>query len=123
MVFCHGIRLEGLDETITPLRRLPMPSKAKTLSKRNSRIKTPTSTKTSEKATTRTTPRCTKCGSKTVRLEQLQQELLAVMAIHCLICGHHTFVGKPIVRLIRRPDIPQSALDSNVTIKSKIKIP
>ncbi len=100
-----------------------MPSKAKTLSKRNSRIKTPTSTKTSEKATTRTTPRCTKCGSKTVRLEQLQQELLAVMAIHCLICGHHTFVGKPIVRLIRRPDIPQSALDSNVTIKSKIKIP
>ncbi len=56
---------------------------------------------------TRTVPRCTRCGSRTVRLEQLNQELLAVLAIHCLICGHHAFVGKPMVRLIRKPEIPQ----------------
>ncbi|MDT7043782.1 hypothetical protein [Candidatus Nitronereus thalassa] len=57
----------------------------------------------------RTVPRCTRCGSRTVRLEQFNQELLAVLAIHCLICGHHAFVGKPMVRLIRKPEIPQSA--------------
>jgi len=57
---------------------------------------------------TRTVPRCTRCGSRTVRLEQLNQELLAVLAIHCLICGHHAFVGKPMVRLIRKPEIPQT---------------
>jgi DNA-directed RNA polymerase subunit RPC12/RpoP len=99
-----------------------MPSKAKTLSKRNSQIKTPTRTKTTEKPTTRTVPRCAKCGSKTVRLEQLQQELLAVLAVHCLICGHHTFVGKPIVRLIRRPDIPESALEKIAPETSSIPI-
>ena len=56
-----------------------------------------------------TAPRCTRCGSRTVRLEQFNQELLAVLALHCLICGHHAFVGKPMVRLIRKPVIPQSA--------------
>lgn len=55
----------------------------------------------------RTVPRCSRCGSRTVRLEQLNQELLAVLAVHCLICGHHAFIGKPMVRLIRRPDIPK----------------
>jgi len=58
-------------------------------------------------AQTRTAPRCTRCGSRTVRLEQLNQELLAVLAMHCLICGHHTFIGKPMVRLIRKPEIPR----------------
>lgn len=55
---------------------------------------------------TRTVPRCTRCGSRTVRLEQLNQELLAVLTVHCLICGHHSFIGKPVVRLIRKPIIP-----------------
>ena len=54
----------------------------------------------------RTVPRCSRCGSRTVRLEQLNQELLAVLTVHCLICGHHSFIGKPVVRLIRKPVIP-----------------
>jgi len=72
-------------------------------SKNSSRESAPTPTQQ-----TRTIPRCSRCGSRTVRLEQLNQELLAVLAIHCLICGHHAFIGKPMVRLIRRPEIPQS---------------
>ena len=30
----------------------------------------------------------------------------------CLICGHHTFIGRPVIRLLRRP---------NVTIPDSIK--
>jgi len=66
----------------------------------------------------RTVPRCSRCGSRTVRLEQLNQELLAVLAVHCLICGHHAFVGKPMVRLIRRPDIPQHTATTKETVKT-----
>ncbi|GJL55127.1 MAG: hypothetical protein NPIRA02_22590 [Nitrospirales bacterium] len=68
-------------------------------------------TKPSGSPSTRSTskhPRCPRCGSRTVHLEQLQQELLATLSLHCLICGHHAFLGKPVVRLIRRPKIPSS---------------
>lgn len=65
----------------------------------------------------RTTPRCTRCGSRTVRLEQLNQELLAVLAMHCLICGHHAFIGKPMVRLIRKPEIPQGQNTKKESVK------
>ena len=58
------------------------------------------------KKPTRSFPRCSRCGSRTVHLEQIQQELLATLSLHCLICGHHTFLGKPVIRLIRRPEIP-----------------
>ncbi|WP_447971734.1 hypothetical protein [Nitrospira sp. M1] len=67
-------------------------------------------TKPSTSAPARSTskhPRCPRCGSRTVHLEQLQQELLATLSLHCLICGHHAFLGKPVVRLIRRPEIPR----------------
>jgi hypothetical protein len=64
-----------------------------------------------------TVPRCTRCGSRTVRLEQFNQELLAVLALHCLICGHHAFVGKPMVRLIRKPEIPKNAVLKNEALK------
>ena len=67
---------------------------------------------------TRTAPRCSRCGSRTVRLEQLNQELLAVLAIHFLICGHHAFVGKPMVRLIRKPEIPQSVETKKEAVKT-----
>ena len=59
-------------------------------------------------------PRCTKCGSRTVQLEQLDQELLATMSLHCLICGNYTFIGRPVIRLLKRP---------NVTIPDSIKRP
>ncbi len=59
-------------------------------------------------------PRCAKCGSRTVQLEQLEQELLASMSIHCLTCGHYTFIGRPVIRLLKRP---------NVTIPDSIKRP
>ena len=59
-------------------------------------------------------PRCAKCGSRTVQLEQLAQELLAAMSIHCLTCGHYTFIGRPVIRLLKRP---------NVTIPDSIKRP
>src|SRR5690606_19426884 len=52
-----------------------------------------------------TYPRCSRCGSRTVHLEHLQQELLATLSLHCLICGHHTFLGKPVIRLLRRPQV------------------
>ena len=57
-------------------------------------------------------PRCSRCGSRTVHLEQLEQELLVTLSLHCLICGHHTFIGRPVIRLLRRP---------NVTIPDSIK--
>jgi len=81
--------------------------------KNSSRESTPTPTQE-----TRTVPRCTRCGSRTVRLEQFNQELLAVLAIHCLICGHHAFIGKPMVRLIRRPEIPQRVNTKKETVKT-----
>ena len=59
-------------------------------------------------------PRCSRCGSRTVNLEQLEQELLVTLSIHCLICGHHSFIGRPVIRLLKRP---------NVTIPESIKRP
>ena len=59
-------------------------------------------------------PRCSRCGSRTVNLEQLDQELLVTLSIHCLICGHHSFIGRPVIRLLKRP---------NVTIPESIKRP
>lgn len=52
-----------------------------------------------------TYPRCSRCGSRTVHLEHLEQELLATLSLHCLICGHHTFLGRPVIRLLRRPQV------------------
>jgi hypothetical protein len=57
-------------------------------------------------------PQCSRCGSRTVKLEHLEQELLVTLSLHCLICGHHTFLGRPVIRLLRRP---------NVTIPDSIK--
>ena len=76
----------------------------------------PTATATAQP--TRTVPRCSRCGSRTVRLEQLNQELLAVLTVHCLICGHHSFIGKPIVRLIRKPVIPTNPVLENEPLKT-----
>ncbi len=82
--------------------------------------KTPVKQKrTRKKAVKRTTPksaqvdkhpRCSRCGSRTVNLEQLEQELLVTLSLHCLICGHHTFLGRPVIRLLKRPNvsIPES---------------
>lgn len=55
-------------------------------------------------------PRCPRCGSRTVNLEQLEQELLMSLSLHCLICGHHSFLGRPVIRLLKRPNvtIPES---------------
>ncbi|MDH5428286.1 MAG: hypothetical protein OEZ57_07465 [Nitrospirota bacterium] len=50
-------------------------------------------------------PRCSRCGSRTVTLEQLEQELLVTLSIHCLICGHHSFIGRPVIRLLKRPNV------------------
>jgi hypothetical protein len=50
-------------------------------------------------------PRCSKCGSRSVQLEQLDQELLASMSLHCLICGYYSFIGKPVIRLLKRPNV------------------
>ena len=57
-------------------------------------------------------PRCSRCGSRTVTLEKLDQELLVTLSIHCLICGHYSFLGRPVIRLLKRP---------NVTIPDSIK--
>lgn len=72
---------------------------------------------TQKKTTTKTAshdayPLCSRCGSRTVKLEHLEQELLVTLSLHCLICGHHTFLGRPVIRLLRRP---------NVTIPDSIK--
>jgi hypothetical protein len=50
-------------------------------------------------------PRCSRCGSRTVNLEQLKQELLVTLSLHCLICGHYTFLGRPMIRLLRKPNV------------------
>lgn len=79
----------------------------------------PTRKSSQKKTTTKTAsneghPRCSRCGSRTVNLEHLEQELLVTLSLHCLICGHHTFIGQPVIRLLRRP---------NVTIPDSIKRP
>ena len=66
--------------------------------------------KSTKKTTTTSTqidqhPRCSRCGSRTVNLEKLEQELLVTLSIHCLICGHHSFVGRPVIRLLKRPNV------------------
>jgi ribosomal protein S27AE len=55
-------------------------------------------------------PRCSRCGSRTVALEQLEQELLTSLSLHCMICGHYSFLGRPVIRLLKRPNvtIPES---------------
>ncbi|MDH5698610.1 MAG: hypothetical protein OEZ41_01450 [Nitrospirota bacterium] len=58
-----------------------------------------------KKASPDTHPRCSRCGSRTVHLEQLEQELLVTLSLHCLICGHYTFLGRPVIRLLRRPNV------------------
>ncbi len=75
--------------------------------RKSTKKKTPMKTASND-----TLPRCTRCGSRTVTLEQLEQELLVTLSLHCLICGHHTFLGRPVIRLLRRP---------NVTIPDSIK--
>lgn len=93
----------------TKTKSAPKPARRSKISSRES---APTSTQT--------IPRCNRCGSRTIRLEQFNQELLAVLAIHCLICGHHAFIGKPMVRLIRRPEIPQSIATKKEAVKTSI---
>ncbi len=58
-----------------------------------------------KKPSTEKYPRCSRCGSRTVHLEQLEQELLVTLSLHCLICGHYTFLGRPVIRLLRRPNV------------------
>ncbi len=55
-------------------------------------------------------PRCSRCGSRSVTLEQLEQELLTTLSLHCMICGHYSFLGRPVIRLLKRPNvtIPES---------------
>ena len=50
-------------------------------------------------------PRCSRCGSRTVTLEHLEQELLITLSLHCMICGHHSFIGRPVIRLLKRPNV------------------
>jgi len=61
-------------------------------------------------------PRCSRCGARTVYLEQLEQELLVTLSLHCLICGHHSFLGRPVIRLLKRPrvTIPESIKRSRI---------
>jgi len=82
--------------------------------------KTPVKQKRTRKKTVKKTPaksaqddkhpRCPRCGSRTVNLERLEQELMVTLSLHCLICGHHTFLGRPVIRLLKRPNvsIPES---------------
>ncbi len=63
-----------------------------------------------KKATTKSTqadkhPRCSRCGSRTVTLGQLEQELLITLSLHCMICGHHSFIGRPVIRMLKRPQV------------------
>lgn len=50
-------------------------------------------------------PRCARCGSRTVTLEQLEQELLTTLSLHCMICGHYSFLGQPVIRMLKRPKV------------------
>ncbi len=93
-------------------------AKSKTSAKTTRRPKKAPHTAAATAAPKRTAPRCTRCGSRTVRLEQLNQELLAVLTVHCLICGHHSFIGKPVVRLIRKPVIPTNPVLQKEPVKT-----
>ena len=97
-----------------------MKTKTKTKSPAKAARRSPKAprTATATAQPTRTVPRCSRCGSRTVRLEQLNQELLAVLTVHCLICGHHSFIGKPIVRLIRKPVIPATPVLEKEPVKT-----
>ena len=83
---------------------LKKPGKSRKITKKKTATKSP--------AGNDSYPRCSRCGSRTVNLEHLEQELLVTLSLHCLICGHYTFLGRPVIRLLRRP---------NVTIPDSIK--
>jgi len=83
---------------------LKKPSQSRKITKKKAATKSPTGNDLY--------PRCSRCGSRTVNLEHLEQELLVTLSLHCLICGHYTFLGRPVIRLLRRP---------NVTIPDSIK--
>lgn len=68
--------------------------------RKNTQAKSPGKPKTTDKH-----PRCARCGSRTVNLERLEQELLVTLSLHCLICGHYTFLGRPVIRLLQRPNV------------------
>jgi DNA-directed RNA polymerase subunit RPC12/RpoP len=82
------------------MKKPPQTAKKLGQSRKSSKKKTPTKTASNDAY-----PRCTRCGSRTVTLEQLEQELLVTLSLHCLICGHHTFLGRPVIRLLRRPNV------------------
>ena len=81
-----------------------------TTAKRGRPRKNATKKTTTPSTQANTHPRCSRCGSRTVNLEHLEQELLVTLSIHCLICGHHSFVGRQVIRLLKRPNvtIPES---------------
>jgi hypothetical protein len=83
----------------------PMKNMSKSTGKRGRPAKTKSNGSAQAAVSTSLHPRCTKCGSRTVQLEQLDQELLATMSLHCLICGHYSFIGKPVIRLLKRPNV------------------
>jgi DNA-directed RNA polymerase subunit M/transcription elongation factor TFIIS len=82
----------------------------KTLVKRGRPRKDAVKRTTTKSAQVDKHPRCSRCGSRTVTLEQLKQELLTTLSLHCMICGHHSFLGRPVIRLLKRPNvtIPES---------------
>jgi len=67
--------------------------------------KSPLKKTATKKTFPHTHPRCSRCGSRTVQLEKLEQELLVTLSLHCLICGHYTFLGRPVIRLLHRPNV------------------
>ena len=73
--------------------------------KRGNLRKTTQKTAVKKPVSKETYPRCSRCGSRTVSLEHLEQELLVTLSLHCLICGHYTFLGRPVIRLLRRPNV------------------
>ncbi len=82
------------------MKKIPTtPAKRGRLRKKLATKTTPTSTQVTKH------PRCSRCGSRTINLEQLEQELLITLSIHCLICGHHSFIGRPVIRLLKRPNV------------------
>ena len=87
------------------MKKLPQTTVKRGRPRKNATKKTTTPLKQVDKH-----PRCSRCGSRTVNLEHLEQELLVTLSIHCLICGHHSFIGRPVIRLLKRPNvtIPES---------------
>ena len=82
------------------MKKIPQTPAKRVRSRKKSAKKTTTSPTQVDKH-----PRCSRCGSRTVNLEQLEQELLITLSIHCLICGHHSFIGRPVIRLLKRPNV------------------